>query len=295
MADRRSPTCSARPAAPGWPGSSSPSRERETVKGCLRQLDFLDGEIELVDGKIAEYALGSAEPQRLMTIPGVDVTTAAALMAAIGDIARFPPRASWSPTSASTPSSASPAGAGPPWPDLQARDRPRHGIALVEAAWSRDGTRPAARLRRTDPRPPRRQIAAVAVARKLAVVAWHLLTRDEDYAYERPRLTCGKLRRLDCSPAPQPAHPDPVCASAPPSEHERRASAAGRARLPATRHRLASDRRRARARHRGAHLLGPLRASSAAGVKAPAACALARRSPAPHPNCLTEEPPIHST
>jgi transposase len=64
--------------------------ERQTVDACLRQVDFLSGEIDAVDRSIAESALDSAEIRRLMTIPGVDVTTAATLMAAIGDIARFP-------------------------------------------------------------------------------------------------------------------------------------------------------------------------------------------------------------
>ena len=31
------------------------------------------------------------------------------------------------------------------------------------------------------------QIAIVAVARKLAVLFWHLLTREQDYAFQRPR------------------------------------------------------------------------------------------------------------
>jgi transposase len=66
-----------------------PGDERQTVDGCLRQIDFLDAEIALVDGKVAQFVLGSADAQRLMTIPGIDITTAAALIAAIGDIARF--------------------------------------------------------------------------------------------------------------------------------------------------------------------------------------------------------------
>jgi transposase len=32
-------------------------------------------------------------------------------------------------------------------------------------------------------------IATVAVARKLAVLFWHLLTNGEDYAFERPSLS----------------------------------------------------------------------------------------------------------
>jgi transposase len=41
------------------------------------------------------------------------------------------------------------------------------------------------------------QIAAVAVARKIACLAWQLLTKGEDYAYARPMLTQRKVRRLE--------------------------------------------------------------------------------------------------
>jgi hypothetical protein len=41
------------------------------------------------------------------------------------------------------------------------------------------------------------QIAIVAVARKLAVLFWHLLTREQDYAFQRPSLTRKKLRGLE--------------------------------------------------------------------------------------------------
>ena len=47
--------------------------EQETVEGCLRQIDFLDGEIALIDRKVAKFVLGSPDAQRLMTIPGIDV------------------------------------------------------------------------------------------------------------------------------------------------------------------------------------------------------------------------------
>jgi hypothetical protein len=38
-------------------------------------------------------------------------------------------------------------------------------------------------------------VAAVALARKLCVLAWHLLSRQEDYAFARPSLVQSKLRR----------------------------------------------------------------------------------------------------
>lgn len=40
-------------------------------------------------------------------------------------------------------------------------------------------------------------MAAVAVARKLGVLCWHLRTREEDCAYLRPALLRRKLRRLE--------------------------------------------------------------------------------------------------
>jgi transposase len=40
-------------------------------------------------------------------------------------------------------------------------------------------------------------IAAVAVARKLAVIIWHLLSRGEDYAWVRPAPHAKKLRDLE--------------------------------------------------------------------------------------------------
>lgn len=37
----------------------------------------------------------------------------------------------------------------------------------------------------------------MAVARKLTVIAWHLLSDDEEYAFARPSLVREKLRRLE--------------------------------------------------------------------------------------------------
>lgn len=49
-------------------------------------------------------------------------------------------------------------------------------------------------------------VAAVAVARKLAVLIWHMLTKEEDYAWGRPLLLSRKLRNLELA-AGQTAKP----------------------------------------------------------------------------------------
>jgi hypothetical protein len=40
------------------------------------------------------------------------------------------------------------------------------------------------------------QIAAVAVARKVFVLCWHLLSKDADYQWARPALVASKIRAM---------------------------------------------------------------------------------------------------
>ena len=165
-----------------------PIDERLTLDGCLRQVDFLDSEIAALDSEIAKAALAWPEVLRLMTVPGVNVQTAATFMAAIGDIHRFSsPRKLVSylgldprvRQSGSAPARHGRLGASP-----HARRCGLEGDAESGAV---------ARLLRADPRRRGPQIAATATARKLAVLFWHLLTRDEDYAFARPAM----VRRLE--------------------------------------------------------------------------------------------------
>ena len=69
---------------------------------------------------------------------------------------------------------------------------------LVEAAWQ--AVRGPGPLRAFYERVRGRRgthVAAVAVARKITVIVWHLLTRGEDYAWVRPALHAKKLRDLE--------------------------------------------------------------------------------------------------
>ena len=69
---------------------------------------------------------------------------------------------------------------------------------LVEAAWQ--AVRGPGPLRAFYQRVAARRgnhIAAVAVARKLTVIVWHMLTKGEDYAGVRPALHAKKLRDLE--------------------------------------------------------------------------------------------------
>jgi len=175
-----------------------PVDERLTLDGCLRQVDFLDAEIAALDSEIARAALAWPEVLRLMTVPGVNVQTAATFMAAIGDIRRFPsprklvsylgldPRVRQSGSTPARHGRISKAGA----------SEPRH--MLGEVAWKVMPTPGPLRVffeRVRARRGP--QVAATATARKLTVLLWHLLTREEDYAFARPAMTRNKVRRLE--------------------------------------------------------------------------------------------------
>jgi hypothetical protein len=48
-------------------------------------------------------------------------------------------------------------------------------------------------------------VAAVATARKLAVLIWHLLTKEHVYLWGRPALHAAKLRRLELTAGQAPA------------------------------------------------------------------------------------------
>jgi len=172
--------------------------ERETVDAGLRQLEFVRTELARVDRAIAEQALSSAEIRRLMTIPGIDATTAAALMAAIGDISRFPTPRHLVGYLGLDPRLRQSGVAKPRQGRISKEGSAAARHALVESAWV--AARAPGPLRVFAERVAARRgrhIAAVAVARKLAVLAWHLLSRGEDYAYQRPSIVRRKLRRLE--------------------------------------------------------------------------------------------------
>lgn len=179
-------------------GRELPEEEAQTVASCLRHIDFLDGEITELDQRIAKQALALPGFHRLLTIPGVDVGTAAAVIGAVGDITRFqsPNRlvAYLGLDPRVRQSGSEPARYG----HISKRGDPQARAMLVEAAWR--AIRTPGPLKAFGERVRARrgaQIAAVAVARKLLVLCWHLLTKDQDYAFGRPSLTRQKTRRLE--------------------------------------------------------------------------------------------------
>ena len=159
-----------------------------------------------------QHALGDEDVRRLMTIPGIDVVTAATLVAVdrrhppLPDLAppgRLPRAAPDDPPVRQRP--------GTPRPHVQGGLGRRPPRARRGRLVGRQEPGPAARVRAAHRARRGRHVATVAVARKLAVLAWHLLTRGEDYAFQRPSLVRRKIRapRAARRRAARQARPEP--------------------------------------------------------------------------------------
>jgi transposase len=175
-----------------------PVEEAETVQSALRQIAFLDREIEEVERLVAKQMLTWPEAKRLMTVPGVNLIVAATFLAAIGDINRFSNSRRLVAYLGLDPrvrqSGEQPARSG----RISKRGSASARWALVEAAWT--VVNQPGPLRAFYQRIKARRghgKAIVAAARKLTVLFWCLLARGQDYAHQQPSLTAQKLRRLE--------------------------------------------------------------------------------------------------
>lgn len=174
-----------------------PLDERIGVEQRLRSIDRIDEDLQQVQMPLAQTVLHNHQLDRLLTITGVNSVIAVSLLAAIGDIGRFSSPEKLVSYFGLNPSvhqsGVQPAKHG----KISKRGRSHARGMLVEAAWAAAQTPGPLRaffLRIRDRRGM--QIAAVACARKLAVIVWYVLTRDEPFAWERPALVNHKRRQL---------------------------------------------------------------------------------------------------
>jgi transposase len=175
-----------------------PEDEREAVERHVREYDRAGEDLRVVERELARGALADASVKRLMTIPGIDMVVAVGLTAAIGPIERFKKPDQLVSYIGLNPS-VHQSGEGPARHGRITKQGRTHArTMLVEAAWQ--AVRGPGPLRAFYQRVSSRRgnhVAAVAVARKLAVIVWHLLVKSEDCAGVRPALHAKKLRDLE--------------------------------------------------------------------------------------------------
>ena len=169
---------------------------RTLVDSDLRQLEFLQKEIDALDAELARRGHASGAVKLLMTLPGVDVATAEAMLAAWGDVRRFADgdhAASYLGLVPSTKQSASQCYHGP----ITKRGNSHARWMLIEAAQHLDKhPGPLGCFFRRLMKKKTRNVAVVAGARKLAWIGWRMLVSGEPYRYAIPRSTETKLLRL---------------------------------------------------------------------------------------------------
>jgi transposase len=162
-----------------------PAEARLGLTPLLSQLELLSGNIAVLDRQIGLRNKNSEESRRLLTIPGVGPLFANALPTAIGDVKRFTSGRDLAAWIGLTPKAHSSGG----------KDKLGHiskqgngylrrllvqgAMALIRVA--RTSKRPvAAWLRELLARKPAK-VAAIALANKIARIAWAVLTKGEDY------------------------------------------------------------------------------------------------------------------
>ena len=169
---------------------------RLLIDSDLQQLEHLQEQIETLDRELARRGHASDAVKLLMTLPGVDVATAEAMLAAWGDITRFADGDHAASYLGLTPST------------KQSADRCYHGSItkrgnsqarwmLIEAAQHLDKhPGPLGHFFRRLLKKKTRNVAVVAAARKLAVIGWLMLDSNEPYRYAIPKTAELKLSKL---------------------------------------------------------------------------------------------------
>ena len=185
------------PAGRDWIAAQTVDPDtRWLLDSDLRLLDAVQAEIAAIEQQLAKRGHVDERVKLLMTLPGVSLHTAQALLAAIGDVSRFPNAdklAGYLGLVPSTRQSAERCYHGP----ITKQGRVLTRWLLIQAAHTmRTNPGPLGHFfRRMQKRKPY-NVAIVAVAHKLAILAWHLLVKNEPYRYALPRATEDKLRDL---------------------------------------------------------------------------------------------------
>jgi transposase len=169
---------------------------RLMIDSDLRQLDSVQKEIAALDDVLAKKGYQDPRVKLLMTQPGVDVGVAQTVLAALGDITRFPDgdhAAGFLGLVPSTKQSAEHCYHGP---ITKAGNGHARWMMIQAAQHLRTHPGPLGVFFRKIAKKKNHNVAVVAAARKLVVIAWHMLTKNEPYRYAQPKVTEGKLQRL---------------------------------------------------------------------------------------------------
>ncbi|MBI2955206.1 MAG: IS110 family transposase [Chloroflexi bacterium] len=172
------------------------SLERTRIQGHLETLEFIEQQIVKVDASLAAATAPDPRLPLLIQLPGIGLVIATTILAAIGPISRF----------ASASELVGYAGLGTRVHDsgethktgrITKAGRRDLRYVMVEAAQSAARTHPfwKGELERLQVRLGRKK-AIVAIARKLLVVVWHVLTKETVDRHAHPQKVACSLFAL---------------------------------------------------------------------------------------------------
>lgn len=198
-----------------------PEGSAAEVQTSLQLIDKINSEIEAVDKRIRQEAHSNPQIQLLMTLPGVGVNAATSLFAAIGDISRF--RDSDHLVSYIGLSPKVKQSGGHSWYGHITKCGNVTARKMMILAARRLATHqgPLGHFYRRLSKRKHGNVAAVAAARKLVVIAYYMLRNDEPYRYAEPKRTQEKLDALYTAATGKRISPSPIgvaTPSTPPSE-----------------------------------------------------------------------------
>jgi transposase len=169
---------------------------RASLDSDLRLLVSIEEEIAHHDQELATAAYDDPRVKLLMTLPGVSLTVAQTLGAVLGEVDRFPDAdhaASYLGLVPTTHQSGKRCYHGP----ITKQGHRQARALLVQAAHHvRQHPGPLGAFFRRVAKRRGYNVAVVATARKLVVVAWHMLKANEPYRYALPKTVEAKLEQL---------------------------------------------------------------------------------------------------
>lgn len=178
-----------------WLGLDVTPVERVRIQSNLDTLAFAQSQIALFEETLTALAAQDERVSLLIQLPGIGLITAMTLLAAIGDISRFPTAkklVGYSGLGSRVHDSGQYRRTG----RMTKAGRRDIRAAMIEAAHTASRTHPhwKAELARLEPRVGHNK-AIVAIARKLLVAVWHVLTKGCADRFADPELIARKLLR----------------------------------------------------------------------------------------------------
>lgn len=184
-----------------------PKAERDLLERHLDELDWINAKLETLDAELIRISLSDKRARKLMSVAGISAIIATAVLASIGDISRFQSPEHLASYFGLTPRVRQSGDRSPVHGRISKQGNVNARTMLIEAAWSASsvpGPLRAFFLRIKDRKGA--AVAAVATARKIANLIWHLLTKDAPYQWARPAFVAMKMRKLELRAGAPKAH-----------------------------------------------------------------------------------------